>query len=81
MHKLLIGVASASTLIVAPVDSSIALTGSYSQSWFYCQVVGGYILECKCRTRSGGNMNSIIDFSRCPNQSVANKNGQLICGP
>jgi hypothetical protein len=95
MHKLLIGVAFASILIVAPVDSSIALTGSYSQTCFACNIYDGAppgvrtprvrlaykTLVCKCQRISGDYVNSSIIYTSCPNQSVQNRNGQLVCGP
>jgi hypothetical protein len=80
MHKFLIGVVPASMLMFAPVESAMALTGSYSRSCNPC-ATEGTTLSCRCRMINGRYLYTRMkDYTKCPNQSVENIDGHLRCG-
>src|SRR5262249_2188893 len=81
MHKLLIGVVPASILMFAPVESAMALTGSYSRTCNRCATEGN-TLSCTCRRINGQYIYTRMeDYTKCPNQSVENIDGHLRCAP
>jgi hypothetical protein len=74
------GTVAAVILSYALVTPAFALTGSYRHSCTGCYIYESK-LACKCRKVNGSYRHAgWMDYTKCPNQSVANNNGALVCG-
>jgi hypothetical protein len=73
-------IALVASALLLPIQRVFALTGSYTQSCKDCYT-SGHNLACQCRKTDGTYVNAgLKDYTECPNESVANINGSLVCG-
>jgi hypothetical protein len=73
-------IVGATILFLLPFGQSArALTGSYAKSCDTCSVTRPTI-ACSCQKRNGWWNHTSIDYTKCPNESLANNDGVLVCG-
>ena len=63
-----------------PDDEPGTASGSFVES---CKNTrqNGWVVSARCKAKDGSWSQTSVNFKNCPNHSLTNLNGNLVCGP